>query len=81
MAKSQQLINNLGLKQPDSDGPTVATIEATLKEAARQYTEETINNPSPSDHLLIHNAMLKGWEMGIRHAIAHMREKGITFSG
>lgn len=77
---AKRLIDNLGQKQND-DGPTIAAIEATLKEAARQYTEESINNPTPSDHLLIHNAMLKGWQMGIKHAIAHMREKGITFSG
>lgn len=52
-------------------------IEANLKEAARQYTEASLNNPGLSEHLLIHNAMLKGWEIGVRQAIEYMREHGI----
>ncbi len=63
------------------DGPlNPALIEAKIKEEARQYADETLNNPSEAEYLLIHNAMMKGWEMGIRHAISHMREKGISFN-
>ncbi len=56
-------------------------IEAALLEAARKYTDEHLNNPTPSEYLLIHNAMLIAWEMGIRQSIAHMREHGIVIGG
>lgn len=77
LSKSKRLIDNLGRKQT---GPTEESIQVDIVETARKYTDETFNNPTPSDYLLIQNVMLIGWQMGIQHAIAHMREKGITFS-
>jgi hypothetical protein len=52
-------------------------IEEAVKEAASLFTEQNVNNPGPAEHLLIYNAMLKGWELGIHQAIAYMKEKGI----
>jgi len=62
---------------PFGGGPSTDEIEAAVKDLARQFTEENISNPGPSEHLLIHNAVLKGWELGVRQAIAYMKEHGI----
>lgn len=59
------------------DDPTVAELEAAVAEAARRFTEANINNPGPSEHLLIHNAMLEGWQLGVKQAIAYMKDHGI----
>lgn len=56
----------------------IARIEAAIRELARKFTEENLNNPGDSEHLLIHNAMLQGWELGVKQAIAYMREHGVT---
>lgn len=56
----------------------IAQIEAVVKETARTFTEANLNNPGESEYLLIHNAMLKGWELGVRQAIAYMKEHGVA---
>ena len=55
----------------------VDKIEAELKELAKEFTEENIKDPSEANYLLIYNAMLKSWQLGVIQSIAYMKEKGI----
>lgn len=57
---------------------TPQEIESRLTEKAKQFTDEHINNPTETEYTLIHNAMMVGWEMGVRQAIQHMQEHGIV---
>lgn len=36
-----------------------------LQEQARKYTEETYNNPTPEDYLIIHNCFIKGAQLAL----------------
>lgn len=55
----------------------VQAAEAAVQAAARRFTEANLNNPGPPEYLLIHNAMLEGWQLGVKQAIAYMKKHGI----
>jgi hypothetical protein len=57
---------------------TPQQIEAIVADRAKQFTDENINNPSPSEYLLIQNAMTIGWELGVRQSIEYMQSQGVT---
>lgn len=56
----------------------VKQLEIKIKEAAKKFTDDNLNNPTQTEYLLMENCMTIGWELGVREAIRYMRENGIN---
>lgn len=57
--------------------PDIAELQAKIKEKAKQFADEHLNNPTDTEYLLIENCMTVGWELGVRQSIEYMREHGV----
>lgn len=55
---------------------TIEELQAKIKSMSENFTNEHIVKPTIEDYLLVHNAMLKGWELGLLQAVETLQKTG-----
>ena len=53
-------------------------IEAEIKEQAKKFADEYINDPSAAQYALVEKAITFGWQLGVKQAIGYMRDHGVV---
>jgi hypothetical protein len=55
----------------------IPQLEAEIKSLAKEYADQHINNPTEAQYGLIEQAMIIGWQIGVRRSMEYMKDHGI----